>query len=321
MNFLIYRLRFPQGIHISTGTDDLDKASTMVHSDTLCAALAAARAERDLSADLLPYTVSSLFPFVGDRLFFPRPKSRPSALTPVEGRSQKSIKKVKWIDQGLLQQVLNGGPLPWNTAHLKGSFASEMPLDEEPIHSTVRQRIQILRGLEEGTSPEDRTRLFNHHYLECAPDGGLYFMALEREKETLESDLNYLQHSGLGTDRNVGFGRFNWECAQLSLNLPNQAEHGLTLGLIAPESNEQAADWIDSPLARWDLLPRGGWISSTARVGLRKKTIHMFDVGSVLRLNGLENGKATIDLTPASGGPDHPVYRCGHSLTLPIALL
>jgi CRISPR type III-A-associated RAMP protein Csm4 len=204
--------------------------------------------------------------------------------------------------------------------HFHDWYASGALLKELPYQWTVRQRIQLERDPDLNTDEENRTRLFNHHFMQFSEEGGLFFLAQTEDPEVLRKDLNHLMLSGLGTDRNLGFGHFEWSQHELHMEFPTNTHHAMAMGLLAPTNQEQVDQWTKNHLSRWDLVKRGGWISSTTQVGLRKKSIYMFDVGSVLQLQGSAAGNKSINLAPSADEPGHPVYRCGHSLTFPIQL-
>ena len=153
-------------------------------------------------------------------------------------------------------------------------------------------------------------------------DSGLYFLA-EGNTELLEKALSILSVEGIGTDRNVGFGFFDFSSEELMLELPEQANHQVALSVLIPESKEQLAELMDSEHVAYDFSRIGGWITTYPYSTIRKKAIYGFLPGSVFCLKPPKTcgtiGKI-VNLKPEIGEltPTHPIWRSGKSIMLPI---
>ena len=141
----------------------------------------------------------------------------------------------------------------------------------------------------------------------------------------LEEALCLLSIEGLGTDRNVGFGFFDYSVDNLTLELPDDANHQVSLSLFIPESKEQLNEMLASNDVAYDFARRGGWITTYPYNTLRKNAIYGFMPGSVF---SLKEGQICapmgriVNLRPEIGEltPDHPIWRNGKAIMLPVKL-
>ena len=155
-------------------------------------------------------------------------------------------------------------------------------------------------------------------------DAGLYFIA-EGDTAKLEKALHLLSMEGIGTDRNVGYGFFEYIGDALSIDLPKEPNHQLSLSLFIPESKEQLEVLLNSERVAYDFARRGGWITTYPYMTLRKNAIYGFVPGSVFRKD--EGKSATVigkivDLKPETVDVEilHHVWRNGKAIMLPIKL-
>ncbi len=136
--------------------------------------------------------------------------------------------------------------------------------------------------------------------------------------------------NGIGTDRTTGHGQFEFDekkdVEPITLNLPDNATHQLSLSLYCPEQTEISAQLDKS---YYDLIKRGGFIASPAddnHLTIRKKTVYMFAEGSLFPNVADRKGKI-VDLKPDDVGLQekgqtalqHPIWRDGTGIFLPFA--
>ena len=111
----------------------------------------------------------------------------------------------------------------------------------------------------------------------------------------------------------------------MEIDLPENADHQMSLSLFIPESKEQLEKLMDSTLVAYYFARRGGWITTYPYTTLRKNVIYGFLPGSVFHKDAAETckpiGKA-VNLKPEIGEltPDHPIWRNGRAIMLPIKL-
>ncbi len=154
---------------------------------------------------------------------------------------------------------------------------------------------------------------------------GLYFLLeFPTNNPELEADLHQalelLGEEGIGGERSSGAGRFTvqaWESLspewQSVVNF-DQGNHHSLMSLFWEES--VSSDWLGGG-ARYAIQERGGWIASPfSGRQLRRQKVQMFGEGSVF---ANKPAGQLADVTP-SGFTQHPIYRSGLALSLPVKL-
>lgn len=326
--FNIYKLHFTSPLHLGDARDDYGVSLKTMASDTMYAALISSLAKlgEEIPKDGdLKCTISSLFPFYqkdkadGNAvLFFPKPlkQTLPKSKKAVEER--KKIKKVTWLDASYFTKILRGEQLfdeqTIGGNAIQGEFMTDALIDKDFISSQVSPRVTISRDFSEDAKPFYMDRIAFKGY------SGLFFIA-DGDVSLLEKALNLLQHEGIGTDRNVGNGYFEYDSTTVELDIPNGSEYALALSSFVPESKEQLQALLDSDNIAYDFQRRGGWITTPPNNTLRKNVIYTFTAASVFKhqCDGVETlGQVGIDLKPDLQMVEHPIWRCGRALFLPI---
>lgn len=333
--FKIYKLHFTAPLHISDPHEDLGSSQKTIQSDTLYAALMSCLAK---NGDSLPedgdlgFTVSSLFPyFQKDKdstpvYFLPIPMLAKQAEL-ADASMAKKVKKVQWVDSTLFSKVLSGESLFDETGkyipYIQEGYLTtcELPEDINGSKEFVRSEVSQRVTLQSRTGDEDAKPfyvdkiLFRHH-------AGFYFMA-EGDTTLLDKALQLLSMEGIGTDRNVGYGFFEYTIDSLSIDLPQSANHQLSLSIHIPESENQLTKLMNSEQVAYDFVRRGGWITTYPYMTLRKNAIYGFLPGSVFHKE--EDEAATVigkivDLKPMDTDVEitHHVWRNGKAIMLPI---
>lgn len=335
--FKIYKLHFTAPLHIGDQHEDGSSSLRAIQSDTLYAALTSCLAKTGNAIPIdgyLGFTVSSLFPYYQHTAesrpiyFLPMPlQSRQPELQDVS--KAKKLKKVQWVDSMLYGDILNGTFSLINGENLlpyiKGSYLTkeELPLDEDGSCEFVISEISQRVTLKSRTGHEDAKPyyvdkiIFRHH-------AGFFFLA-EGDTTLLDKALNILAMEGIGTDRNIGFGFFEYSTDNIAIELPKESTHQLALSLLIPESEEQLTRLIASDSVAYDFIRRGGWITTYPFTTIRKCAIYGFLPGSVLKKESGQDYKPIgriVNLAPEVGelSPDHPIWRNGKSIMLPINL-
>lgn len=343
MNLKLYKLHFTTPLHLSNESEDYAQSLQTLHSDTLYAALTSVLAkvghnfDKNFAGDL-GFSISSLFPFYqkdkedkNPVYFFPK-SHKIDILSEDLLAIHKYVKKIRWIDTFFFEKHLKAENLERFYAektikpngkiefkHLKGSYLTNNEyLSTDFISSQVFPhaqvpRQQIIEGTEQDTKIYYMERLFFKDY------SGMYFIA-EGEADLLEKALNILQYEGIGTDRNVGNGYFEWSKSEINLDLP-QSEYAMNLSLFLPENKEQLSTMLDDKSA-YVFKKRGGWVTTSPYNTIRKNRVHMFEEGSVFKTNKQILGRIA-DLTPTEAknlGLNHKILRNGKSLFIPIKI-
>lgn len=316
----IYKLRFTSPLHISNSRSDYGQSLKTIDSDTMYAALTSCLAKMGETISEngdLGFTISSLFPYYqkekdGKPLyFFPKPIN---AKLPETAENRKQIKKIKYLETNYFSQLLSGNvKIEDNNIH--GDYLCEQKI-EKFIKTQADQRVSIKdRTMQEEAEPYFIDKIFFKDY------SGLFFIA-KGDTTNLDKAIPLLALEGIGTDRNIGNGFFEYKRDTVFLDIPEKADYFLNLSMFFPESKEQLSLLMDENSA-YEIQRRGGWITSYPYQSLRKNVIYGFSVGSVFRkeTSGLETLGKIVDLRPKWNDTDmHSVFRCGRALILPIKI-
>ena len=137
-------------------------------------------------------------------------------------------------------------------------------------------------------------------------------------RPAVEAALRLLGDEGLGADRSAGYGRFVVEAAE-GFDVRLGRGMRLNLSLLHPSEAEIREGLLDRP-ATYDLVTRGGWVTTPGARSLRKQAVRMVAEGAVL----CDLGRDTYGDSPEVLHPEpdlglfHPVHRLGVAVTLPI---
>lgn len=345
-NIKIYKLHFTTPLHLSNEREDYAESLRTLHSDTIYAAITASLAkigiiENDFQGDL-GCTISSLFPFYqkdkdSEPVYF-FPKSRKIEILDKSFDIHKLVKKVNWIDRIFFERHLNGETFEKEYAdkkkdengkeqskYLKGSFLTAYNIPKDFITAQVFPHAQVPRQQIINDKKQD-TEIYYMERLFFKDFSGMYFIA-EGDTGLLEKGLNVLCHEGIGTDRNVGNGFFEWTKDNIELEMPENTIYAMNLSLFLPENEDQLKKMLDNNTA-YSFKKRGGWITTNPYNTLRKNRVYMFEEGSVFkyRIDKMKKSGRIADLTPdLNEWPEekkikHRIYRNGESLFIPIKL-
>lgn len=342
----LLRFHFRAPLHIGTVRLEYGSSAKMLHSDTLYAAIMATwhtlGVEEYIPKNLnqsgqdLGFSLSSLFPFfqasakATPQYFFPKPLG---LVRPKSYSDHKKVKKINYLDLPSFKAILQGQFSP-EAEHIKGQYYlrdTEVAFDEKFMVSEVFARNAVARyGAE-----DPNTKIYYIDRLFFKGNSGMFCLAQFANKaieQKVMGALRYLQDEGLGTDRYVGNGFFELACdADFdALNDLEESKYSLNLSLFCPTSKDSLTKMLDKK-AHYDLVKRGGWVTTKPYLSFRKKSIYMFREGSIFNTTslpgrGLRAYGKTVDLRPDEAYlPDKakdmpPVYRVGSSLFVPIKL-
>ncbi|WP_114749625.1 type III-A CRISPR-associated RAMP protein Csm4 [Pleomorphovibrio marinus] len=327
------QLKFTGSVHFGSSRLDYGKSERFLHSDTLYAAIFQAWAMLgkkewiEQYKDDRDFVLSSSFPFYrpkeGDPVYFlPKPYA---PLFPDQANAdgkidRKLVKKVSWIDLRLFAQWCRDGNTPLEAKYIhKEFYTSQDWLKDEKGNelslctSEVYPRVKVSRVDGEDAVPYYIEKLYFNN------SSGLYLIFHGNEESlcALKHALEVLKDEGLGTDRKVGHGQFKYTIDPFFDLEKQNGEFAVNLSLFVPESKE----WLDSylpdrNLGGYELIQRGGWITTPPFNTLQKNRLSFFKEGSIFKFANQIAG-VTHDLCPEiiSGNPDaHPVYRVGKAL-------
>ncbi|MCF8233157.1 MAG: type III-A CRISPR-associated RAMP protein Csm4 [Bacteroidales bacterium] len=336
-NFTIFRLHFTAPLHLGNEREDYAESLGIIHSDSLYAALTAALFKvgwqpPEKFEGHLGFTISSLFPFYQKKeespvYFFP--KSRKQEIME-EGllEDHKKIKKIKWLDKEFFEAYTQGKSMQElysrgkngkkdENKYLKGDYFTKDAIPENFISKQVFPRVTVSRNGKDDAEPFYMERLF------FSDHSGMFFLA-EGDTTLLEKALTILEQEGIGTDRNVGNGFFEYKKDTLELELPDNSNYQMNLSLFLPSDKEHLKEQLDNQAA-YAFKKRGGWVSTPPYNTIRKNRIYMFEEGSLFQSeadNPVTNGRI-VNLKPdASKLPKdlqgiHDIWRNGKAIFIP----
>lgn len=322
IDYNVIKLTHLSPTHIGTGKENYDFSDQDLHSDTLSAALAAIRAQtgndKEICNFLESFRISSAFPFKGNRYFLPRIAGRINVKVKGEDEHlyRKRLKGIRFIELPLWSRLANGETVEVENEQLQRDILVCGTDEFSPVSkSGIVQRVSVPRFGEADAEP------FFFEWKFYSPDSGL-FCITDAAGDTLEelvSLFKKLGENGIGTDKNVGGGKFDVEVSTISLEVPEDGDKRALLSLYIPDPKE--LDNIDLSNSRYSMILRNGYIagsSDTKFRHLRKKSVYMFNEGSVLQCASDISGKV-VDLRPDWNDSSlHSVFRSGRAFSIPI---
>lgn len=335
--FKVYKLHFTSPLHISDNRSDYGISLKSIQSDTMYAAITSCLAKlgrKIPDGGDLGCTISSLFPFyqkdkVTEAVYF-LPKPLRNSLPKLEDVSKaKTIKKVTWLDTEYFQKVINNESIFEDKEDIQAIknkiYLTKYEIADDFISSQVSPRVTVSRSGDEDATPFYVDRVYFKDY------SGLYFIS-DGDTLLLEEGLKLLQYEGIGTDRNIGNGFFEYDAATIELRIPEQGSYSMSMSMYIPQNKEELNNMLSGNDVAYDFTRRGGWITDTPFNTIRKNAVYAFNPGSVLRvesnkplcIGAIVNLKPDIqeDILTTKGITKipHPIWRNGRSLFIPIKL-
>jgi CRISPR-associated protein Csm4 len=342
-NWKLFRLNFKGNpVHFGELGIGMEETSDRIHSDTLFSAWISAYARlfgKDAVEELLQqfqaetepqFRLSSTFIYRqvnGKTIYYlPCPLKRPIKYPEDDFEFAKEYKKLNYLSLEVWQRWYQGDGWKDSDGEELKAKAKAKKGDKIDGELTKAGTFDYGEAVKKGKVPKiavDRvtraTNIYHTNFVYFQKDAGLYFL-VEFSKPEFENTflnvLKFLGEEGLGGERSSGAGQFEVEHSELTpewekvVNFDKGNFHSL-ISLLWEESLSN--DFLAN--TSYDLLRRGGWISSSPSGSQRRrKSIQMFEEGSVFSVKPM--GKLA-NVTP-DGFSSHSVYRSGISLSLPI---
>ena len=314
-------------LHVGTGRDSYDTASPVLSSDVLSSALASVRAlkgkDKDLDVFLKSFTLSSAFPYDDENYFLPRPDGRLNIRVRnlQENEYRKSLKKVRFISEPIWLRLAKGEMIEIDEGQIHAEFLIAKPIQDYnvPMKRIANQRVGVPRTGDKDAIPfMFEWTFFNHGKNES----GLYCL-LECEdsvKDEVVSLFETLGTLGIGSDKTVGGGHFDIEVDEMEI--PSLDGNAVVL-LSTYIPKEEEIGLLNLCESNYSIIKRGGFIAGSSNESirhLRRKTIYMFNTGSVFMTDKALQG-TIVDLSPEwSSDEIHPVFRSGRPLCINIKM-
>ena len=306
MHVRIYRLHFHTAVHFGDGA--LTTCAKTLRADTLFSALCseAVRCSEEETESFYRkcadarIAFSDLLPYIGERLYIPKPLVR--IVTEDNGDSvvKKAMKKLDYIPVGILGDFLNGqADIKSEADRYSSGFGT----------SFLVTKADMMSG-EEATP-------YNIEAYSYADKSGLYCAVRYEEDEDIalfDKLLRELSVSGIGGKVSSGYGTFEIlqddsaredeeALRKLIMNNTDAGSRYMSLSVALPADDE-----LDKAIdgAAYSMIKRGGFIASYeyADSFKKKRDLFAFASGSVF-VNAFKG-----DVYDVSGGNGtHPVWR------------
>ena len=321
---------------IGPNTGVRESVDLVYHSDSLFSAVTHAMASLGWLNEWIEATASSAspavrfssgFPFQGDALFLPPPRTLwPPAPSPKVRWSSARFVPLEAIEKVLSERTLDENQ--WWVDSASGCLLSLARSMTPPLRIAVRSSLALDRL---GTGGE----VHNSACIEFAEGAGVWCLSVftdERAREIwaerVRAAFRLLADSGCGGERSRGWGRAMQpridEGAFPGLLIKGRSSEAPTeaepvtpetawwlLSLFSPAS----ADTVDWSRGDYSLVQRSGRIESGAGWGGEKKLQRMVEEGSVVFSDSPPQG---VVRNVAPDGFPHPVYRYGVAVAIPI---
>lgn len=339
-----YRLDPKPGAGFHFGLRGLEGETSAEHcpSDTLFAALVATLADLDrpeavrgfvapFEAGEPPFLLSSLFPRAGDLPLLPLPRLK-IELTPERGQ-RKLLKRLRYVSPRLFRAILaretvdgyakDGGQgcfLQEGQVWLSVDEKSALPKAWRELGPEALREQKVWQAKAVDRVTIDRASSASAVYrvgrTVYAPACGLWLgVQWPRGMETaarqqVETLLTHLGDRGLGGERSVGYGQFEWAETTFSLDLPAaDGPYALTLSRYLPATDELPAVLRED--ASYGLVSVVGWLGSPQGAAYRRKSLRMLTEGSVLHAAGRSGPWGRLADVQPEIWQAHPIWRYG----------
>lgn len=301
MEYKICKLKFKSGVHLGNGR--LTDASYLLYADTLFSALCieAVRSGGDQRLESLvrcvrndQFKISNAFPYIGNRLFLPKPMIFPSTNQRKEKEENgKEYKKLQYISVENISDYLSGNLDPRK--------------EREQLKQLGKEDFQDKVAIANQEKPEP----YHVGIYYFKPNAGIYFLVGVENKMIWREFYELLvmvSIEGIGGRRSSGLGRFELEVNEvpeklnMRLNKAEKAKYKMSLSICLPQTEEMEKS-LDG--AMYLLEKRSGFIASEtyANTLKKKKDLFCFKPGSVF------TNTFAGDVYDVSIGGTHPVYR------------
>ena len=333
MSYLLYKLRFPNGIHIGTASGNtLEETMMSVYSDTFYSAIfneymkiynddelyKISEAGNFLVSDLLPFKEKE---DMSTDFYLPKPfisVPREEEKNEKEVVDRKKVKATNFIPADKLGEYLTFLKTGKNFPEIDDDFG------KKELYTKNKVSLQ-----------NEDTKLYNIEVFKFNEKSGLYFIVKlpedNRWQEIFQSILDSLALTGIGGKRNSGFGQFRREepmffdgetfdaiesesDAYINRGLYSDEKNFLSLSSYSPKIEE--IDKIKESENYYQLIKRSGFVNSSlySEQAEKRKQVYMLSSGSVLSFK--PEGKI-LDLKLHG---KHSVYRMGKPIVLGVKI-
>lgn len=334
MSYLLYKLRFPNGIHIGTASGNtLEETMMSVYSDTFYSAVfneymkiynddelyKISKAGDFLVSDLLPFKEKE---DMSIDFYLPKPfisvQRQEIEKNEEEVVDRKKVKATNFIPADKLGEYLTFLKTGKNFPEIDDDFGKK--------ELYTKNKVSL---------KNEDTKLYNIEVFKFNEKSGLYFIVKlpedNRWQEIFQSVLDSLALTGIGGKRNSGFGQFRRE-APMSFDgetfdaIESESDAYINRGLYSDEKNflslssyspkKEEIDKIKESENYYQLIKRSGFVNSSlySEQAEKRKQVYMLSSGSVLTFK--PEGKI-LDLNLHG---KHSIHRMGKPIVLGVKI-
>ena len=334
MSYLLYKLRFPNGIHIGTASGNtLEETMISVYSDTFYSALYNEYMKIYNNDELYKisksgdFLVSDLLPFkekedISTDFYLPKPfisiQRDEKEKNDEEVIDRKKVKATNFIPADRLEEYFSFLKTGKNFPEIDDDFG----------------RKQLYTKNKVSLENED-TQLYNIEIFKFNKQSGLYFIVKlpedEKWERIFENILESLSLTGIGGKKNSGFGQFILEDpmffygedfdpiesesdAYINKALYSDEEKFFSISSYSPKMEE--IEKLKESENYYQLIKRSGFVNNSlySEQSEKRKQVYMLSSGSVLSFK--PEGKM-LDLNLHG---KHSIYRMGKPIVLGVKI-
>lgn len=331
MCYFLYKLRFPNGIHIGTAAGNtLEETMLGVYSDTFYSALYHEYLKIYNDEEFYrisesgDFLISDLFPFKEKKdwstdFYLPKPfvnieRKNVSLENQVD---RKKVKALSFIPADKLEEYFSFLEKGTDFPDIDGNFGKKQLYEKNKISF-------------EGEDP----KLYNIEVFKFNQHSGLYFLVKipnEEWENRFNSILESLSSTGVGGKKNSGFGQFIFEDpmvfdgidfdeiesssdAFINRALYSDTENFLLLSSYAPKREE--IEVIQQEGNYYQLIKRSGFVNipSYSEQAQKRKQTYMISSGAILKFK--PEGKI-LDLNLHG---NHSIFRMGKPIVMGVKI-
>lgn len=217
---------------------------------------------KEYFSTVIPFKVSSIFPFEikknNDKevtYYLPKPFSGVNireAKDPEEMTFMKDFKKIRYVDKKTFEEFLNSGAddnilferfLSWKMYSKESNkFNYKETLSPSfNLHNSIdRMSGSTLQADGRGQLYwEEEFNSFGNQIVKTDEvQAGIYFLVDGEKTSLIEAPLRLLSDIGIGGNKSIGKGSFDFDIEDFSINQPNNHNSFVSLSLFQPNKNE-----------------------------------------------------------------------------------
>lgn len=299
MKYVMYRLKFPVGVHL--GEKNLDESNYSFSADTLFSALfmEAMKRGEEAADDFFKAVkkdrilLSDAFPYIDDTIYLPKPMKKVVS----KGNEGDSVLKKAY-------KKLNYVPFDRMDEYLQGNL--DVAGEQEKLKSLGKSMLKTSVAI----TGREETEPYHVGVYYFSENAGLYIIVgfNDTEMEALFWDLlDALSFTGIGGKKSSGIGRFG-VTSQKELSADFfERENGkngyMTLSVSLPQG--EMLEEVLRLSQGYQMLERSGFVASEGYAPEQRKKNNLY----VFRAGSCFTEKFSGSIYDVSSEGAHPVYR------------